>query len=236
MATATLVFLTTVLPEEGHLWEQGTGDVGWAASRQTVGWGWTASGGPGNRVLGAQGFQRLPWKPTCLSWLGPWAPGHLPREPARMLVWFLGLPSWFGVDSVALLPSKRGHSPWDSGVLTSLSSVNLIQEVWGPVSIAWHSVLFGANQNRRAGWAQKAPKPAVIPSHLPLSPASKNKRVKRLDAGPPSRQVCAGKERDCVYAFQRIFYSLGLSSLEFFFFFCKSPLQRTWIATFKIIY
>ena len=71
----------------------------------------------------------------------------------------------------------------------------------GGMGAGLHRLAFcslGANQNRRAGWAQKAPKPAVIPSHFPLSPASKNKRVKRLRCWTSLKaSVCWERERLC---------------------------------------
>lgn len=52
MDTGTLVFLTTVLPEEGHLWEQGTGGCGVSGIHADGGlrlnsfrWAWEQSAG-----------------------------------------------------------------------------------------------------------------------------------------------------------------------------------------------
>ena len=134
-----------------------------------------------------------------------------------MLVWFLwpSILVWDGFCCSA--PIEEGTYPWDSQAVASLSSASHVREVWGLASVAWGSVLFGANQNQSAGSAQKAPKSAVIPFHLLLSAASKNKRVKWLWCWTSLKaSMWRERERDCVYAFHHIFYSLGLSSLEFF--------------------
>lgn len=72
-------------------------------------------------------------------------------------------------------------------------------EVWGLASVAWGSVLFGANQKQSAGSAQEALKSAVIPFHLLLSAASKNKGVKGLWCWTSLKaSVCRERGRLCV--------------------------------------
>lgn len=79
--------------------------------------------------------------PACLSWLH----GHLSvcheSWPGRSLG-FLGLTSWFGSGSAALLPSKeREHSPGDLWEVARLSSESHILEAWGAGLVAQDSVL-----------------------------------------------------------------------------------------------
>lgn len=73
---------------------------------------------------------------------------------------------------------------------------------------------------------------------LLLSPASANKTVNQRTSMlglPLDTFVCAG--RGCRYASQRTCYTSGGStSLDFFFYFCRSPPQRCCTTTFKIVY
>lgn len=129
--------------------------------------------------------------PACLSWLC----GHLSvchwSWPGRSLR-FLGLTSWFGSGSAALLPSKeREHGPGDFWEVARLRSESHIPEAWGPASVARDAVPCCQPALAPLG----RPTACCFSFRLLLAPASTNKTANRLWRRPSlSSPSCVPEE------------------------------------------